>query len=53
MKKYTKLFNVRVSEKELNDWKQRADEKNKNLSTHIRELLKEDITKSSIETDKN
>lgn len=47
MKKYTKLWNVRTTEKELQDWKQRADEKNKNLSAHVRQLINEDISKST------
>ncbi len=47
MKKYTKIWNIRTTEQELNDWKKAANEKNKNLSDHFRELIKEDITKST------
>ena len=46
MKTYTKNFNMRTNESELKTWKKRAKETNKDLSTYVRDLLKEDIKKS-------
>ena len=46
MKTYTKNFNMRTNEKELNEWKKRAEEKKKDLSTHVRDVLTEDLKQS-------
>ena len=51
MKRYTKLFNLRTNELELRTWRKRAEEVNKDLSSHIRHLLKEDILKTSVVDD--
>ena len=40
---YTKLFNIRTNDEQLNIWKKRAEERKKDLSSLIRELLKEEI----------
>ena len=48
MKKYTTIFNLRTNKEQLTIWKQRAKEVNKDLSSLIRDLLREDIERYSI-----
>lgn len=51
MKKYTKLLNLRTNDYELKQIKRQAETKRTDVSNYIRELIQEDIKKTTIDDD--